>query len=79
MTTTFRSAELLILVAIIGVLVAISSQIFTSHLEKAIEGADLANICSAYAESSVNVLDSSTYVGEATTDPKMQSTGVIKK
>ena len=52
----FRMAELLIFVAIIGVLVAISIPIFTSQLEKAREATDLANIRSAYAECSAAVL-----------------------
>lgn len=75
----FTLAELLIVVAIIGVLVAISIPIFTAQLEKAREGADLANIRAAYAEAAVNALDSSDYIGEATTDAKMQSTGAIDK
>ena len=75
----FTLAELLIVVAIIGVLVAISIPIFTSQLEKAREGADLANIRAAYAEASVKALDSETYIGEATTDAKMQSDGAIEK
>ena len=52
----FTLAELLIVVAIIGVLVAISIPIFTTQLEKAREATDLANIRSAYAEVSANVL-----------------------
>ena len=75
----FTLAELLIVVAIIGVLVAISIPIFTAQLEKAREGADLANIRSAYAEASVKALDSKEYVGTAMTDAKMQSTGAIDK
>lgn len=46
----FTLAELLIVVAIIGVLVAISIPIFTSQLEKAREAVDAANIRAAYAE-----------------------------
>ena len=46
----FTLAELLIVVAIIAVLVAISIPIFTAQLEKAREATDLANIRSAYAE-----------------------------
>ena len=46
----FTLAELLVVVAIIGVLVAISIPIFTSQLEKAREAVDAANIRAAYAE-----------------------------
>ena len=46
----FTLAELLIVVAIIGVLVAISIPIFTSQLEKSREAVDAANIRAAYAE-----------------------------
>ena len=46
----FTLAELLIVVAIIAVLVAISIPIFTAQLEKAKEATDMANIRSAYAE-----------------------------
>ncbi len=46
----FTLAELLIVVAIIGVLVAISIPIFTAQLEKAREATDAANLRSAYAE-----------------------------
>ncbi len=46
----FTLAELLIVVAIIAVLVAISIPIFTSQLERSREATDLANIRAAYAE-----------------------------
>lgn len=46
----FTLAELLIVVAIIGVLVAISIPIFTKQLEKSREATDQANLRSAYAE-----------------------------
>lgn len=46
----FTLAELLIVVAIIAVLVAISIPIFTTQLEKSKEAVDLANIRTAYAE-----------------------------
>lgn len=46
----FTLAELLVVVAIIGVLVAISIPIFTSQLEKSREAVDKANIRAAYAE-----------------------------
>ena len=45
----FTLAELLIVVAIIAVLVAISIPIFTTQLEKSREATDAANIRSAYA------------------------------
>ena len=46
----FTLAELLIVVAIIGVLVAIAIPIFTGQLEKSREAVDAANIRSQYAE-----------------------------
>ena len=49
-TEGFTLTELLIVVAIIGVLVAISIPIFSGQLEKAREATDAANIRSAYAE-----------------------------
>jgi len=45
----FTLAELLIVVAIIGVLVAISIPIFSSQLEKSRKAVDLANVRSAKA------------------------------
>ena len=53
----FTLAELLVVVAIIGVLVAISIPIFTSQLEKAREATDAANLRSAYAVAAADVLD----------------------
>lgn len=52
----FTLAELLIVVAIIGVLVAISIPIFTSQLEKAREATDVANMRAAKAEASADYL-----------------------
>ena len=46
----FTLAELLIVVAIIGVLVAISIPIFTAQLEKSRDAVTLSNIRAAYAE-----------------------------
>lgn len=53
----FTLAELLIVVAIIGVLVAVSIPIFTAQLEKSREATDLANVRSAYAELMADYLD----------------------
>ena len=49
-------AELLIFVAIIGVLVAISIPIFTAQLEKARDAVSVANLRTAYAEAQTLVL-----------------------
>lgn len=46
----FTLAELLITVAIIGVLVAISIPVFVSQMEKSREATDLSNVRAAYAE-----------------------------
>lgn len=46
----FTLAELLVIVAIIAVLVAISIPIFTGQLERSREATDLANLRAAYAE-----------------------------
>ena len=73
----FTLAELLIVVAIIAVLVAISIPIFTSQLEKSREAVDEANLRSAYAECAASVLTgvaSSTNVTVDTTT----TAGVIK-
>ncbi|MFR8220346.1 MAG: type IV pilin protein [Blautia faecis] len=52
----FTLAELLIVVAIIAVLVAISIPIFTSQLEKSRDAVTIANLRSAYAEASAAAL-----------------------
>lgn len=56
----FTLAELLIVVAIIAVLVAISIPIFTSQLEKARQATTAANLRSAYAEASAALLTDDT-------------------
>ena len=52
----FTLAELLIVVAIIAVLVAISIPIFSKQLEKSRDAATVANIRSAYAEAQAEYL-----------------------
>ncbi len=52
----FTLAELLIVVAIIGVLVAVSIPIFTSQLEKSRDATSVANMRSAYAEAVSSLL-----------------------
>lgn len=52
----FTLAELLIVVAIIGVLVAISIPIFSKQLEKARDATSVANLRSAYAEAQTEYL-----------------------
>ena len=64
----FTLAELLIVVAIIAVLVAISIPIFTSQLEKSRESVDMANIRAAYAEVMTAALTEDTALTE--TDAK---------
>jgi type IV pilus assembly protein PilA len=54
----FTLAELLIVVAIIAVLVAISIPVFTSKLEKAREATDVANMRAAKAVAVAKYLDS---------------------
>lgn len=83
----FTLAELLVVVAIIGVLVAISIPIFSAQLEKSREAVDLANLRAAYAEGSVEALtqaDAATgWTKVYTTDGKLSdatgATGVTGK
>ena len=75
----FTLAELLIVVAIIGVLVAISIPIFTAQLEKAREATDLANIRSAYATVSANAITTTEKTVTVYTGNTMQSKGPIDK
>ena len=80
----FTLAELLIVVAIIAVLVAISIPIFTKQLEKSRDAVDMANVRAAYAEAASAYLtdqDSSTDVTYAykidgkSTDTNWEQTG----
>ena len=52
----FTLAELLIVVAIIGVLVAISIPIFTAQLEKSREAVDVSNLRAAYGIAQADAL-----------------------
>ena len=56
----FTLAELLIVVAIIAVLVAISIPVFNSQLEKARDSADAANLRAQYAEMAANAITEET-------------------
>ena len=60
----FTLAELLIVVAIIAVLVAISIPIFNSQLEKSRDAVTVANIRAAYAQASTCLL----YTSDAADD-----------
>lgn len=70
----FTLAELLIVVAIIAVLVAISIPIFTSQLEKSRDSVSVANIRAAYAEASVAVLTDTTGSSGNVTVTKTEAT-----
>ena len=71
----FTLAELLIVVAIIAVLVAISIPVFTAQLEKAREATDAANIRSAYAEIVVKAIDDPTTSSTKNISLRQQQTG----
>ena len=58
----FTLAELMVVVAIIGVLVAVSVPIFNSQLEKSREATDLANVRSAYAQVMTEAINKDTAV-----------------
>lgn len=64
----FTLAELLIVVAIIAVLVAVSIPIFTRQLEKSREATDRANLRAAKAAAVTALLDDSTITREANYD-----------
>ncbi len=53
----FTLAEMLIVVAIIGILVAVSIPVFSQQLEKSREATDLANVRAAYAELMAEVME----------------------
>ena len=60
----FTLAELLIVVAIIAVLVAVSIPIFTSKLEKSREATDVANLRAAKAAAVATYLDDDNNAGD---------------
>lgn len=64
----FTLAELLVVVAIIGILVAVSIPVFTSQLKKARLATNQANARAAKAEAIAAVLDNETVVGLTPTD-----------
>lgn len=68
----FTLVEMLIVVAIIAVLIAVSIPVVTGQLEKARQSADAANCRAAYAEAMIQVIEDGT-TGTATTDAVMQS------
>ena len=68
----FTLAELLIVVAIIGVLVAIAIPIFTSQLERSREAVDLSDVRSAYAEVMMAAITGDTSATYTKTDQKLQ-------
>lgn len=71
----FTLAELLIVVAIIAVLVAISIPIFSAQLEKSREATDAANIRSAYAEVSADLLSDDASTTTVTVKAKQKKEG----
>lgn len=71
----FTLAELLIVVAIIAVLVAISIPIFSAQLEKSREATDAANIRSAYAEVSADLLTDDSSKKEVKVPAKQKKAG----
>ena len=78
----FTLAELLIVVAIIGVLVAISIPIFTAQLEKSRDAVTMANVRAAYAEASAAKLTASNGGAGVTydaADGTVTVTGVVVK
>ena len=74
----FTLAELLIVVAIIGVLVAISIPIFTKQLRKARLAANQANARAAYASAVAQRLDKDDMGGEETYKYDIETATAVK-
>lgn len=66
--TGFTMSELLVVVAIIGVLVAVSIPIFTSQLHKARVATDWANVRSYYSEITADYISTGKYNNKVPTD-----------
>ena len=73
----FTLAEMLIVLAIISVLVAITMPTLTGQLERARETTDVANIRAAYTEAVVNSMTSVNGTGTATTVAGAKSSGAF--
>ena len=71
----FTMAELLITVAIIGVLVAISIPVFASQTEKSREATDLSNVRAAYAEVMAEAITENMSYQEKTVPLKQKKEG----
>lgn len=71
----FTLAELLIVVAIIAVLVAISIPIFSTQLEKSRDAVTVSNLRAAYAEASAEYLTSSSAGDGASIDKTIDCKG----
>lgn len=74
----FTLAELLIVVAIIAVLVAISIPIFTSQLEKSRDAVTASNIRAAYAEAATEILTGDNVAKDTSGNPYVDKTVVVK-
>ncbi len=73
----FTLAELLIVVAIIGVLVAISIPIFTAQLKKARLATNQANARAAYAAVTAKLLEDERTTGQATYTVSTAQVGTV--
>ena len=77
----FTLLELIIVIAIIGVLVAISVPTFTGLIEKSREATDLANVRSAYAEVMIAAIqqDESSTFFDATVNQYKETVDLVQK